>query len=181
MVSNGRRRILITRRCSIVQSICADIIYCLYTHTHTHTHTHTLAWWVGCSPKVRETWVQSQVTSYQRLLKWYLIPPCLTLSNIRYVSRVKWSNSGKGVAPSLTSRCSSYWKENLLVALNNGRQLYLLYLPKEKWKLNKTLIVNIIVPLAFDVCCSLKCIFWSDVKLRGHISFNLLLILKSHY
>ena len=26
---------------------------------------------------------------YQRLLKWYLIHPCLTLGNIRYVSRVK--------------------------------------------------------------------------------------------
>ena len=34
--------------------------------------------------------------------KWYLIPTCLTLSNIRYVSRVKWSNPGKGVASSLT-------------------------------------------------------------------------------
>ena len=33
-------------------------------------------------------------------LLWYLIPPCLTLSNIRYVSRVKWSNPGEGVAPS---------------------------------------------------------------------------------
>ena len=32
---------------------------------------------------VRETWVQSQVASDQRLLKWYLIPPCLTLRNIR--------------------------------------------------------------------------------------------------
>ena len=50
---------------------------------------------------VQETWVQSQVASYQRLLKWYLIPPCLTLNNIRYVSRLKWSNQGKGVAPSL--------------------------------------------------------------------------------
>ena len=48
--------------------------------------------------------------SYQRLLKSYLIPPCLTLSNIRYVSRVKWSNRGKGVAPSPTPRCSSYGK-----------------------------------------------------------------------
>ena len=38
---------------------------------------------------IRETWVQSQVESYQQLLKWYLIPPCLTLSNIWYVSRVK--------------------------------------------------------------------------------------------
>ena len=27
-------------------------------------------------------WVQSQVESYQRLKKWYLMPPCLTLSNI---------------------------------------------------------------------------------------------------
>ena len=34
-------------------------------------------------------------------LKWYLIPPCLTLRDIRYVSRVKWSNPGKGVVPSL--------------------------------------------------------------------------------
>ena len=37
------------------------------------------------------------------------ILPCLTLSNTRYVSRVKWSNQGKkGVAPSSTPQCSSY-------------------------------------------------------------------------
>ena len=29
---------------------------------------------------VRETGVQSQVESYQRLKKWYLMPPCLILS-----------------------------------------------------------------------------------------------------
>ena len=40
--------------------------------------------------------------------KCYLIPPCLTLSNIRYVSKVKWSNPGKGVAHSPTPWCSSY-------------------------------------------------------------------------
>ena len=36
--------------------------------------------------------------------KWYLIPPCLTLSIIRYGSRVKWSNPGKGAfeSPSTT-------------------------------------------------------------------------------
>ena len=78
-----------------------------------------------CSAMVRETWIQSQVASYQRLLKWYLIPPCLTLNNIRYVSRLKWSNPKKGVAPSLTPRCSSYWKGNLLVALDDSCQLYL--------------------------------------------------------
>ena len=70
--------------------------------------TGSLAQWVECLPMIRKTWVQSQVASYQRLLKWYLIPPSLTLSNIRYLSRVKWSNSGKGVAPFPTPQCSSY-------------------------------------------------------------------------
>ena len=32
-----------------------------------HTHTHTLAWWLECSLMAWETWVQSQVESYQRL------------------------------------------------------------------------------------------------------------------
>ena len=36
------------------------------------------------------------------------IPPCLTLSDIRYVSRVKWGNLRKGVVPSRTPWCSSY-------------------------------------------------------------------------
>ena len=118
---------------------------------------------------VRETGVQSQVESYQELLKivldtsllnyflyyrliglvgrvfangsgdwgsipgrviaktfkkWYLIPPCLTPSNIRYVSRVKWSNPWKGVSSSPTHRCSSYWKGSLRVALDHSCQLY---------------------------------------------------------
>ena len=46
------------------------------------------------------------------------MPPCLTLSDIRYVSTVKWSNPGKGVAPSSLPRCSSYWKGRVLVAKN---------------------------------------------------------------
>ena len=64
----------------------------------------------ACSPIARETWVQSQVVSYQRLKKWYLMPPYLTLSIIRYGSRVKWSNPGKGVAPSPTPWCSKLSK-----------------------------------------------------------------------
>ena len=35
------------------------------------------------TPITRETWVQSQVESYQRLKKWYLMLPCLKLSIIR--------------------------------------------------------------------------------------------------
>ena len=54
-----------------------------------------------------------------------MIPPCLTLSNTRYVLRVKRSNPGKEVAPSPTRRCNSYGKGSLLVTLDYGRQLLL--------------------------------------------------------
>ena len=81
---------------------------------------------VECLPMGWETGVQSQVESYQRLKKWYLILPCLILSIIRYVSRVKWSNPRKEVVPFPTFWCNSYWKRSFQVALNCGRQLYFL-------------------------------------------------------
>ena len=68
-----------------------------------------------------------------KIQKWYLMPPCLTLSIIRYVSRVKWSNLRKAVAPSPTPWCNSYRKGSLRVTLDKGslqvtldkgRQLY---------------------------------------------------------
>ena len=40
--------------------------------------------------------------------------------------KVRIKREGKVVAPSLTPRRSSYWKESLLVALDYSRQLYLL-------------------------------------------------------
>ena len=58
------------------------------------------------------------------------------LNTQHYKVRVKWSNPGKSVAPSPTPRCSSYWKESLLVALDYGRQLYLLILIIVVWKIN---------------------------------------------
>ena len=48
-----------------------------------------------------------------------------TFSIIRYVSRVKWSNPEKGVAPSPTHRCNSKWKGSLWVALDYSRLLLL--------------------------------------------------------
>ena len=65
-----------------------------------------------------ETEVQSEVKSYQKLKKWYLMPPCLALSIIRWGSRVRCSNPGNGVAPSPTPRCISYWKGSLQVTLD---------------------------------------------------------------
>ena len=58
--------------------------------------------------------------------KWYLMPPCLTLSIIRDGSRVKWGNPGKRVAPSPKHWCSSYRKGCLRVTLDYSRQLYYL-------------------------------------------------------
>ena len=68
--------------------------------------------------------------------KWYLMPPCLTLSIIRYGSRVKWSNPEKRVAPSPTPWCNSYWKGSFRLILDYGRQLYF-YLPS-RWTLTGT-------------------------------------------
>ena len=58
---------------------------------------------------VLETEVQSQVESYQRLKKWYMISLCLILSTIRWGSKLKYSNPRNGVAPSPTPRRRSYW------------------------------------------------------------------------
>ena len=76
---------------------------------------------------VRETGVQSQVESYQRPKKCNLIPPCLTLSIIRYASRVKWSNLGNLVVHFPTPWCSSYWKGSLLVPLDKRKTTLLIY------------------------------------------------------
>ena len=60
--------------------------------------------------------------------KWYGIHLCFTFSIIMYTSRVKRSNPGKGVLPSSTSRCSSYWKCSVRVASDDGHQFYLIYI-----------------------------------------------------
>ena len=45
----------------------------------------------------------------------------------------QWRNSGKGVAPSYTPRCSSYWKGSLRVTLDYGRQQQQQYMYKERF------------------------------------------------
>ena len=64
----------------------------------------------------RRPGVQFQVKSYQRLKKWYLMPPCLTHSIISYGSRVKWVNSKKGVAPSPTIEKGAFGLTSTTVA-----------------------------------------------------------------
>ena len=50
----------------------------------------------------------------------------LNTQQYKVLSKVKWTNPGKGVAPSPTAQCSSYSKGSLLVALDYGYQLYFL-------------------------------------------------------
>ena len=87
----------------------------------------TLAWRLECSPMARETCVQSQVESYQRLKKWYLMSPCLTLSIIRYGSRVKGSNPEKWVAHPLHLCVVAIEKGAFGSPSTKGRQLYFTY------------------------------------------------------
>ena len=103
-----------------------------YSTQSTFFHQCCTTW--ECLPMFRETGVQFQVESYQRLKKWYLISTSLILSIIKYVSRVTWRNPGKGVVPSPTPRCSSYWKGSLRVALDYSRQLYFtVFIPRDKF------------------------------------------------
>ena len=71
----------------------------------------------------RDTAVQSLVESYQSVKKWYLMSPCWKHRIIRYESRVKWSNPGKGVILFRISQCSNYWKGSLWITLDYGHQL----------------------------------------------------------
>ena len=79
-----------------------DIIH-LYQHRHSNLRVNyiELAHWIECSPMVRETWVQSQVKSYQRLKKWNLMPQ-------HYKIMIK----GK------VEQSSSYWRGSLRATID---------------------------------------------------------------
>ena len=74
---------------------------------------------VKCSSIALETRVQSQIGSYQRLKKWYLMSPCLTLSIIRYVTRVKWNNPGNPGVVAIERKLSGHpwqWSPTMLIS-----------------------------------------------------------------
>ena len=56
----------------------------------------------------RETWVQSQVESYQRLKKMVLDTSLLNTQHYKVSIKGKVEQSGEGVAPSPSPQCSSY-------------------------------------------------------------------------
>ena len=87
-----------------------------------------------------------------------MIPPCLTLSIIRYISRVKLKNPGEEVTPSTTPRYSSYWKGSLRVTLNTFtypdfgifwalslRCFYVMFLSILKFRLSSMLYASLLL------------------------------------
>ena len=112
-----------------------DIKYHFLSLWYYSTWDWTLvSWTIDCSPMAQETWVH-------RLKKWYLMLPCLTLSIIRYGSRVKWCNPEKGVAPSPVPWYSFYRKGSVRVTLNYGRQLYFFCI--EYWNLTYFVTISV--------------------------------------
>ena len=70
-----------------------------------------------------------------KALKMVLDTSLLNTQQYKVRIKVKWSNPGKGVAPSPTLWCSSYLKRSHLVALDYGRQLYYFFVsPLAEWR-----------------------------------------------
>ena len=108
----------------------------------------SLVWWVECSPMVRIDLSSIPGRVIPKTLKMVLDTSLLNTQQYKvFVSRVKWSHPGKGVAPFPTPRYSSCWKGSLWVALNYGRQLYLLVciknLPTMKIFVNSAAVYSI--------------------------------------
>ena len=96
-----------------------------------------------------------------------MIPTFLTLSNIRYVSRVKWRNPGKGVGASPTLRCTSYWKRCLLVALGNGRQIYFTYYVVLRYSQNVILLRSVFQLLYVSIFSN--CLSFTNLHILGRV------------
>ena len=70
-------------------------------------------------------WGSIPVESYQRLLKMVLDASLLNTQHDKVQIKGKWYHPGKGVPPSSTPQCSSYWKGNLRIPHDYGRPTYL--------------------------------------------------------
>ena len=98
------------------------VVFTAYQYTEGHLMQKSALQWPGrpgFNPRSSHT---------KDSKKWYLMPPGVTLSIIRYRSRVNWSNLGNGVAPSPTPWCSSYRKGSLLVTLDCGSPTLLTFI-----------------------------------------------------
>ena len=106
-----------------------------------------------------ETGVQFQVESYQRLKKWYLVLPSLTVIIIRYGSRVKWPIQGMEKHPLLDLG---------VVAIEKGA-----------FRSTSTKVANNLLLYAIFFTLALIAIFWLLVPIS--YSFLYLVYATGHY
>ena len=106
--------------------ICLHTVIWFELFLSNTNNLYIVIWFQGleCSPMARETWVQSQVESYQRLKKMVLDASLLNTQHYKVRIKGKVEQFREGVAPSPTPWCSSYRKGSLRVTLDYGRQLY---------------------------------------------------------
>ena len=105
-------------KCSIVfNKTCLCVCVYIYIYIYIWSHRYWSLSKLFCS-----IWqwldIQGSIPGWiipKTQKKSYLIFPCLTVSIIRPISTVKWSNQGIGVPPSPTPRCSSCWKRSFRV------------------------------------------------------------------
>ena len=87
----------------------------------------------------------------------------LNTQHYKVLSRVQWSNPGKGVVPSPTPWCSSYRKGILRVTLDYGCQLYLLIVSclLRKHLVDTIIYIYIYIYIYVCVCvCVCVCVYW---------------------
>ena len=141
-------------------------------------------------PMARETGVPSQVESSHRLKQLYLISPCLTRNIIRYVSRVKWINPRKGVAPLPTPQCCSYWKGNLHIDLNYSQQFYLyMYIDTSLWTYNHTWYLYLSIYLSIKMYIYIDTyieniysyVIYTSIYLSVKMYIYIIIIIMSHH
>ena len=120
------------------------------------------------------------------------MPPCLTLSIIRYGSRVKWSNPGKGVAPSPTPWCSSYQKGDfgsLSTTVANLPQMFIysvkyVHRLQNKWCISNALCRNFVTFMLTNLFyCLRKFIHISKILIFGRyicMCIYIYIYIKSH-
>ena len=70
-------------------------------------------------------WVIPKSLKKKKKKKKYLIPLCLTLGIVKVWIKGIWGKPGKGLVPSPTPWCSSYWKGSLQVTLDYGWPTYI--------------------------------------------------------
>ena len=88
------------------------------------------------------------------------MPPCLTLSIIRYGSRVKWRNQGKGVVPSPTTWCSSYRKGSLRI-------------PPRLWSPTLLIYIYIYICMYIYVCIYIYIYIYTYIYIYIHIYIHM--------